>query len=117
MNIGFYACIIFAIIFGILALIFFLIKEKGASLISGFNSLSKSEQDKYDVVRMSKDYRNSIVLWTIIMVIGAVLSLIFSQYIAILAFLVWLVVFCKDVHFDTEKAFGKYKINTENSSK
>jgi hypothetical protein len=29
---------------------------------------------------------------------------------AIIAFVVWLVVFFKDVHFDIEKAFGKYKI-------
>jgi hypothetical protein len=29
---------------------------------------------------------------------------------AIIAFVVWLVVFFKDVHLDIEKAFGKYKI-------
>jgi sensor domain CHASE-containing protein len=36
--------------------------------------------------------------------------LLFAVLFAILAFVVWLVVFFKDVHLDSEKAFGKYKI-------
>jgi hypothetical protein len=110
MNIGFYACLILAIIFGILTFVFFLLKEKGAKLISGFNSLSKHEQELYDIEKLSKDQRNSMFIWTLIMYVGALFSYFISQYFAIIAFVIWLIVFFKDVHFDTDKAFGKYKI-------
>ncbi len=110
MNIGFYACLILAIIFGILTLVFFLLKEKGAMLISGFNSLPKHERESYDMAKMSKDQRNSMFIWTLIMSIGALFSLFISQYLAIIAFVIWLIMFFKDVHFDTDKAFEKYKI-------
>ncbi len=54
MNIGFYACLVLAIIFGILTIVFFLSKEKGAMLISGFNTLFKHEQELYDIEKMRK---------------------------------------------------------------
>lgn len=41
---------------------------------------------------------------------GAVLSLLASQYFAVAAFIVWLALFLKDVHFSAEKAFEKYKL-------
>lgn len=110
MNIGFYVCVVLTIIFGVLTLIFTALGKKGAVLISGFNSLTKEQRQMYDTERMSNDQRNSILIWTVIMAIGAILSYLVSQYIAIAAFIVWLIVFFKDVHFDTEKAFGKYKI-------
>ena len=110
MNFGFYACLILAIIFGILTFVFFLLKEKGAMLISGFNSLSKHEQELYDKEKLSKDQRNSMFIWTLIMCVGALFSYFISQYFAIIAFVIWLIEFFKDVHFDTDKAFGKYKI-------
>jgi hypothetical protein len=109
-NIGFYACLILAIIFSILTFVFFLLKEKGAMLISGFNSLSKHEQELYVIEKLSKDQRNSMFIWTLIMCVGALFSYFISQYFAIIAFIIWLIVFFKDVHFDTDKAFGKYKI-------
>lgn len=110
MNIGFYACLILAIIFGILTFVFFLLKDKGAILISGFNSLSKRDREFYDVAKLSRDQRNTMFIWTIIMCVGALFSLFISQYFAVIAYVIWLIVFFKDVHFNTEKAFGKYKI-------
>ena len=110
MNIGFYACLLLAIIFGIFTFVFFLLKEKAAMLISGFNSLPKKERELYDLARLSKDQRNSMFIWTIIMSVGALLSFFISQYFAIIAFVVWLIVFFKDVHLDTDKAFEKYKL-------
>jgi len=110
MNVGFYACLVLAIIFGIMTLVFALLGKKATILISGFNSLPKTQRELYDTERMSKDQRNSLLLWVIIMVVGAALSYSVSQYIAIAAFVIWLIVFFKDVHMDTEKAFGKYKI-------
>lgn len=111
MNIGFYACFGMAVIFGIMTIIFTALGEKAANLISGFNSLTKEQRALYDTNQMSKDQRNSMLIWTVIMVIGIVFSLFVSQYAAIIAFIIWLIVFFKDIHMDTEKAFGKYKIN------
>ena len=44
MNIWGIICLILAVIFSILAAVFALLKEKGALLISGFNTLSKEER-------------------------------------------------------------------------
>jgi hypothetical protein len=109
-NVGFYACLILAIIFGISTFLFFILKERGALLISGFNSLPKHERELYDIAKMSKDQRNSMLIWTIIMCLGALLSYFVSQYLAIVAFVVWLIVFFNEVHVDNDKAFGKYKL-------
>ncbi|WP_455716280.1 DUF3784 domain-containing protein [Anaerosporobacter sp.] len=110
MNIGFYACLILAIIFGILTFVFFLLKEKGAMLISGFNTLPKHERELYDIAKLSKDQRNSMFIWLLIMCVGALFSFFISQYFAIIAFVVWLIMYFKDVHIDTVKSFEKYKI-------
>jgi uncharacterized DUF497 family protein len=48
MNIGLIACRVMGGMFLIWAIVFTLLKEKGAVLISGFNSMSKQEQEKYD---------------------------------------------------------------------
>ena len=58
---------------------------------------------------MSKDHRNMFLIWTAILGVGALLSLLISTYMAIPAFIVWIIMFFKDVHLDEEKAFGKYK--------
>lgn len=110
MNIGTITCIMMAGIFLILAIIFALLKEKGVMLISGFNTLPKEEREKYDKLEMSKDMRNLLFIWCIIFVIGGVLSYFVSEYITIISFVVWLVFFFREVHFDTEKAFRKYKL-------
>lgn len=110
MNIGLYACLLFTVIFGIMAAVFVLLKEKGAMLISGFNTLTEEKRDQYDKVRMCIDQRNSFLLWAVIMAAGALLSWMVSQYLAIAAFAVWLVFFFREVHPDAEKAFQKYKI-------
>jgi hypothetical protein len=110
MNIGCIMCGILCIFFLLSALLFAILKEKGAILISGFNTLPKEERELYDKTKMSKDQRNAFIMWAVILGVGAILSYFVTQYIAIIAFIVWLVVFFKDVHSDTEKAFGKYKI-------
>lgn len=109
MNYGTYICLILAMVFGITAFIFFLLKDKGVMLISGFNILPPKEQELYDKARLCKDQRNDLLLWAFIMGVGAILS-IFSQYCAIFAFGIWLMLFLKGVHFDPGKAFEEYKL-------
>lgn len=108
MNIGFWLCGVLVIPFSIIGVLFAIFKEKAAKFVSGFNSLSKEEQELYDKAYISRDIRNQCFMWAVIMLTGAVLSYFLSPYMAIPAFIIWLVLFFKDVHFDTYKAFKKY---------
>ncbi|MDO9490781.1 DUF3784 domain-containing protein [Acetobacterium sp.] len=103
------ACLVLAIIFILLALIFALLKEKATILISGFNTLPKELRKTYDTRQMSKDMRNQFALWTIVLLSGAILSHFISFYFAIAASVLWLFLFLKEVHFDIDKAFDRYR--------
>lgn len=109
MNTGFWSCIIFLILFVIIGVLFAVLKEKAAQFVSGFILLSKEEQALYDKAYISRDIRNQCFTWAGIMLIGAVLSY-FSPYMAVPAFVIWLVLLFKEVHFDTYKAFEKYLV-------
>ena len=52
--------------------------------------------------------KNQCFTWAGIMLVGAVLSYFLTPYMAIPAFIIWFVLFFKEVHFDTHKAFEKY---------
>lgn len=110
MNMEAMICLILAVFFGIISVIFALLKEKGAILISGFNTMPKEEQEKHDKKKMSIDMRNSLFLWTTILFSGAIFGYFISKYCAIIVIVIWLIVFFKDVHIDAEKAFEKYRI-------
>ena len=58
MNIGVITCLILAVILSILSSSFTLLKEKSAIFISGCNSISKDEREKYDKRKMCIDMRN-----------------------------------------------------------
>ena len=109
MNTGSIVCGGACLLFLLLAFIFTVFKEKSVMLISGFNTLPKEKRELYDKEKLSKDHRNIFLIWAIIQGTGAILAYYISQYIAVIAFIIWLVVFFKDVHLDDEKAFGKYK--------
>lgn len=109
MNTGFVMCSVLCLIFSLLAILFTVLKEKSSILISGFNTMPKEKRELYDTEKLCKDQRNSFLLWAFILGAGAVLSYFVSQYMAIIAFVIWLVLFLKDVHSDEEKAFEKYK--------
>jgi hypothetical protein len=95
-----------------MAIVFALLKEKGAALISGFNSFSgfsKEKREQYDQARMVRDVRNSCILWSVVLLFGGLLSF-FSFYFGMVAGVVWLVLFFKNVKWDSEKAFEKYRL-------
>ena len=116
MNIGFWACIILVILFAIIGLIFAIFKEKAAKFVSGFNSFSKEEQTLYNKTHISRDIRNQCFIWTIIMLAGALLSCVLTPYMAIPSYVIWLVLFFKEVHFDNHKAYEKYFCNMQKLS-
>ena len=103
------AGLIMAAMFFIFGLIFAIMKEKGAGLIAGYNFKSKEERKKYDEKQMSKDMRDLFFICSLIFLLGAVLTYIWGKLWFWVSFVVWLVYFCKNVHFDDEKAFGKYR--------
>ena len=109
MNVGFITFGISCLLFLFLSLLFTILKGRAAILISGFNTIPKHQRELYDQDRMSRDQRNAFLIWSGIMGIGAILSYFISQYMGVIAFIVWLIMFFKDVHLDEEKAFGKYK--------
>lgn len=105
----FYACFGLAIVFLTLAALLTILGDKGAMLIGGFNTLSATQRNLYDRDKIVKAMRNSLLLWALILGIGGLLSYFVSQYFAILAFIVWLIVFFKNFHWDAKKAFERYK--------
>lgn len=107
MNMGFWCCIVLVPGFAATGLWFGIRKEKSARFVSGFNSLPKREQERYDKALLARDMRNTSFLWAGIMLTGALASLI-SPYFAIAAYISWVIVFFKDVHMDPHKAFEKY---------
>ena len=108
MNIGFVACIVLAALFLIMGIIFFLLKEKGAQYVSGFNTLNHPEN--YDKASISLDMRNQCFTYALILFLGAILSYFISTLIAIPTYVIWGILFFKSVHLDAEKAFEKYLI-------
>ena len=109
MNIGFCTCTILALLFLILGIAFLLLKENGAKYVSGFNTLNHPE--KYDKAYISRDMRNQCYIYSMILFLGAALSYFISAYIAIVAVLVWLILFFRNFNLDAEKAFEKYLIH------
>lgn len=108
MNIGFWLCIILAPFFAVLALIFYIGKEKATRLLAGFNSLPEKERALYDRARMAKDSARDFLVWTLVMLVGALAAQCITPYAAVVAYVVWFVLLFKDMHLDARKAFGKY---------
>lgn len=104
------AGLIMAIMFLIFGLIFAIMKEKGASLIAGYNFKSKEERKKYDEKQMSIDMRNLFFTYSLIFLVGTVATYMWGKVWFWISFVIWLIFFFKDVHIDDEKAFGKYRI-------
>lgn len=110
MELGFWMCIVLVFGFAAIGLLFGILKEKAAVLVSGFNSIPEKERDSYDKAGIARDVRNSCFLWAAVMLAGAAGSLFWSGYFAVAAYLVWIVLFFRDVHLDARKAFEKYRL-------
>lgn len=109
MNVWTIICLVLAIFCLIIAIVFTVQKEKGATLISGFNTIPERQRKKYDTKRMVADMRNSIFLCFLVLILGTILSYFFNKYLGILALVIWIILMFRNVHFDAEEAFGKYR--------
>ena len=47
-------------------------------------------------------------MWFIILFFGGIFSF-YNKYFALIAIIIWIITFFKEVHIDSEKAFKKYK--------
>lgn len=103
------AGLIMALMFFVFGLIFAVMREKRASLIAGYNFKSKEERKDYDEKRMSKDMRNLFFIYSLIFLLGAILTYIWGKVWFWITFVIWFVYFFKNVNIDDEKAFGKYR--------
>ena len=107
MNIGFISCSLLGGLFLLLWLLFTLLGDRAALLISGFNTLPPEKRAQYDISRMCRDQRGAFLLWAAVLAAGAALSRFVSQYCAIATFEMWLLPFFREVHFEGEKDFEK----------
>lgn len=114
MNIGAWMCGVLVLPFAIVGLLFGLFKEKATKFVAGFNTFSEQEQALYDRAAISRDIRNQCFLWSAVMLVGTILSLVFTPYLAIPTFIVWGVLFFKDMHVDVHKAYEKYLLDEDN---
>ena len=105
----FYACSGLAAIFVVIAGLLTILGDKGAILIGGFNTFAEAQKNLYDKSKLVKAMRNSLLLWALILAIGGSLSYFISQYFGVISFIIWLIVFFKDFHWDAKRAFEKYK--------
>lgn len=112
-NIGFLLCGVLVIPFAVIGVFFAIGKERTAEFVSGFHSLPKEEQVLYDKAYIARDMRNQCFTWSGVLFLGAVLSYFFTPYFAVPAFMIWLILFFKNVHLDPHKAFEKYLLKDE----
>ena len=62
-GVAFYSCLSLAGLFFLLALLLMLLGEKGAILISGFNTWPKSKRDMYDKRKLVSDQARLLWIW------------------------------------------------------
>ena len=109
MNIGVVSCLVLGGIFTALGLLFWALGDRGAMLISGFNTLPREEREAYDWARMSRDQRRQFFSWAVVFLAGAGASWLWGAWAALAAFFLWLVLFFREVHLDPDRAFEKYR--------
>ena len=97
-------CILF-----LLALLFAALGEKGAMLVSGFNTMPKDKREQYDKARISKDQRNLFFFWSGLWAAGTLMVCLISEAMIYVIVVIQVVLFFREVHLDEEKAFGKYR--------
>lgn len=85
MNAGVVACALVMAVCLVFGIAFFLLKGKAALLVSGFNSLPKNEQKRYDRKALARDMGNTCLLGTLIMAVGCALSHFLLPYAAIVS--------------------------------
>lgn len=90
---------------------FFLLKDKASILINGYYFISKNERELYDELKLSRDYAIILFKLALILLIGAIGSILISKLVLWISVVIWIVYFVK---FTVTFRFDKYKINPNN---
>lgn len=104
-------CFILGMFFLAFSILFVILKENGAIIISGFNSIPKAKQQQYDKSKLVMDSKKHFFTLSLVSLAGAIFSNFFHIAFGILALIVMAVLFFRQVSFSAEKAFEKYKID------
>ncbi len=86
------------------AITFHLLKEKGAILVSGFDSIAEKDKKNYDQKKISLDMRNSLLTWGLVLLLGSILSQFIHEYFGVGAMLIFFVLVINSIG-----SFDKYK--------
>ena len=73
------------------AIIFHLLKSKGAILVSGFDNIPKNEQKYYYKEKISLDMRNSLLTWGITLLLGSIFAQFLHEYFGIGAIIIFFI--------------------------
>ncbi len=71
----------------------------------------------YDKRKLVSDQARLLWIWAIILGMGAELSYFISPYFGLVAFILWLILAFKDVHWDANRAFEKYRKSPHSEQK
>lgn len=100
--------IIMSILFLIISLVFFILKEKSCILISGYNFKTKSERLNYDEVKLSNAYGKTCLKYSLIFLFGSLGCILFGNMFFGVTLCIFLIYFFKDFKLD-DTIFDKYK--------
>ena len=95
-------------VFLLLSIVFAVGKGNATILLSGFNYLPAKRRAQYDQARLARDTRNMLVLWAIVMVVGALGSILHWGFGAA-ALAVFAVLLIREVRWDVETAYEAYR--------
>lgn len=109
MTIWTIVCLLGTIIFGLLALVFAMIKEKGAKFSPEYKKIPKNEIKKYDIKKMSLDIRDEFINWAGILLIGTLLSYFIDDIYGIIAFCLLIIIFLVKFLSNSKNNLEKYK--------
>ena len=95
--------------FILFAFVFTVKKGDATEYINGFNTLSEKEKSKYDRDAISRDWRNKLLLYAAVCLIGAALGKFVFYLFSVAALLIWVVLILRESKFDYREKFKKYK--------
>ena len=104
------ACAALGVLFACLGLGFAAAGPKAALWVSGFNTLPPADRACYDTARLSRDYARKFAGWSVLLLAGSGLGGRVSGWGAAGALALWAVWFFRSVHWEPERAFGRYRL-------
>lgn len=111
MGTGGWICFSTATLLFILGILFLIIKGPAAKWLASMQYLPIKERKEYDLDRLAKDTGRQFVSWAGLLWIGAFLSYVLNDKLAMAAFGLWILLLIKNTHIDPRKDIEKYKRN------